>query len=160
MVSHFNLIIRLGLKPVTIVREDHMIVGYDFRFLLPKHCLHYDARDLIYDRKWFTILITSPFWSKRSNCFISFPIFRTNLTGLSAGMCASSFHPNSLEKSCDDSGHRRVDWFGLTFVFLGIVLTGVGNSVFYSFGIAYLVSSSSRYWVFYLLLSAAKEPRT
>ena len=55
MVSHFNLIIRLGLKPVI---EDHMIVGYDFRFLLPTHCLHYDARDLIYDRKWFTILIT------------------------------------------------------------------------------------------------------
>ena len=36
---------------MTIVIEDHMIVGYDFRFLLPTHCLHYDARDLIYDRK-------------------------------------------------------------------------------------------------------------
>jgi hypothetical protein len=47
-----------------------------------------------------------------------------------------------LEKSCDDTGKRRVDWSGLTFVFLGIVLTGVGNSVFYSFGIAYLVTAS------------------
>ena len=71
---------------------------------------------------------------------VDYFLFRSNITGPGAGMCGSSYHPNSLEKSCDDSGNRRVDWFGLIIVFLGIVFTGVGNSVFYSFGIAYLVS--------------------
>ncbi len=60
-----------------------------------------------------------------------------------AGLCGSDYHPGSLESSCDGDGNRRVDWAGLIFIFLGIVLTGVGNCCFYTFGVAYLDDNTS-----------------
>ena len=60
-----------------------------------------------------------------------------------AGLCGSSYHPNNLDKSCDESGKRVVDWAGLFIVFFGIVLTGVGNCAFYTFGVAYLDDNTS-----------------
>jgi hypothetical protein len=32
---------------------------------------------------------------------------------------------------CNEDGTRVIDWLGLVFVFLGIGLTGIGNSLFY-----------------------------
>ncbi len=60
-----------------------------------------------------------------------------------SGLCGSEEHPNSLEGGCDASGHRQVDVAGLVLIFLGIVLTGVGNCVFYTFGLAYLDDNTS-----------------
>ena len=47
-------------------------------------------------------------------------------------------HPASLEEECGVDGKGSVDWVGLIFLFLGIVLTGVGNCCFWTFGVAYL----------------------
>ncbi|TRY69950.1 hypothetical protein TCAL_04473 [Tigriopus californicus] len=59
-----------------------------------------------------------------------------------AGLCGSVYHPASLEGSCDAEGNRNIDLVGLIIVFIGIVLTGIGNCVFWSFGIAYLDDNS------------------
>ncbi len=61
----------------------------------------------------------------------------------SADLCGSEHHTNSLEHSCDEEGNRRVDVGGLVVVFIGIVLTGVGNCGFYTFGLAYLDDNTS-----------------
>ena len=50
-------------------------------------------------------------------------------------LCNANFDNTGL---CDEEGHRKVDWAGLIIMFSGILLTGIGNCVFYSFGIAYL----------------------
>ena len=34
---------------------------------------------------------------------------------------------------CNEDGTRVIDWLGLVFVFLGIGLTGIGNSLFYRY---------------------------
>ena len=60
-----------------------------------------------------------------------------------AGLCGSDYHPSSLEGACDGEGGRKVDWLGLIIVFIGIVLTGIGNCVFWSFGVAYLDDNTS-----------------
>jgi hypothetical protein len=51
--------------------------------------------------------------------------------------------PESLGEFCDEDGNRRVDWSGLIVMFIGILLTGVGNCCFYSFGVAYLDDNTS-----------------
>ena len=38
------------------------------------------------------------------------------------GMCGAEHHPSSLEKMCDEQGHRKIDWGGLALVFFGIIL--------------------------------------
>lgn len=45
---------------------------------------------------------------------------------------------------CNADGSRNIDWLGLMFVFFGIGLTGIGNSLFYSFGIVYLDDNSGK----------------
>jgi len=60
------------------------------------------------------------------------------------GLCKSEVHLNSLEGVCGDDGSRVIDWFGLVIVFLGIALTGIGNSLFYVFGMVYLDDNSSK----------------
>ena len=60
-----------------------------------------------------------------------------------AGLCQSDYHPSSLDGACDESGQRKVDYLGLVIVFVGIVMTGIGNCVFWSFGVAYLDDNSS-----------------
>ena len=67
----------------------------------------------------------------------------TNTTYEDAGMCGSDNHPSSLEKLCDDEGNRKVDFVGLALIFFGIVLTGVGNCFFYTFGLTYLDDNTS-----------------
>ena len=54
------------------------------------------------------------------------------------GLCNSDYHLNSLENGCAEDGSRVVDWFGLIIMFLGIALTGVGNSLFWCFGIIFI----------------------
>lgn len=44
---------------------------------------------------------------------------------------------------CDEEGNRKVDWSGLIIMFIGILLTGIGNCAFYSFGVAYLDDNTS-----------------
>ena len=34
---------------------------------------------------------------------------------------------------CNEDGTRVIDWLGLVFVFLGIGLTGIDNSLFYRY---------------------------
>ena len=60
------------------------------------------------------------------------------------GLCNSTVHPNSLEGSCDEDGNRNVQWPGLILFFLGLVLTGVGNSLFWCFGMVYLDDNSGK----------------
>jgi len=73
-----------------------------------------------------------------------------NNSGLSIGggeatdLCGSEVHLNSLEGNCNEDGSRHVDWVGIFFVFFGIGLTGIGNSVFYSFGIVYLDDNAGK----------------
>jgi len=59
-------------------------------------------------------------------------------------LCDSEVHLNSLSGNCNDDGSRRVDWVGLVFVFIGIGLTGIGNCLFYSFGVVYLDDNSGK----------------
>ena len=51
-------------------------------------------------------------------------------------LCQADF--DSMPSTCDEDGHRKVDKFGLVIIFIGILLTGIGNSAFYTFGVAYL----------------------
>ena len=51
-------------------------------------------------------------------------------------LCQADF--DSMPSTCDEDGHRKVDKFGLAVIFIGILLTGIGNSAFYTFGVAYL----------------------
>ena len=51
-------------------------------------------------------------------------------------LCQADF--DSMPSTCDEDGHRKVDKFGLAVIFTGILLTGIGNSAFYTFGVAYL----------------------
>ena len=44
---------------------------------------------------------------------------------------------------CDSEGNRKIDWSGLVVIFIGILLTGIGNCAFYSFGVAYLDDNTS-----------------
>jgi len=60
------------------------------------------------------------------------------------GLCGSEVHLNSLEKSCADDGSRVVDWLGLGIVFLGVALTGIGNSLFWCFGMVYLDDNTGK----------------
>ncbi len=60
-----------------------------------------------------------------------------------SGLCGASSHPNSLENGCNEEGGRQVDVGGLVLIFAGIVLTGVGNCAFYTFGLAYLDDNTS-----------------
>ena len=60
------------------------------------------------------------------------------------GLCGSTVHVNSLEGVCAEDGSRVVDWLGLVIVFLGIALTGVGNSLFWCFGMVYLDDNSGK----------------
>ena len=60
------------------------------------------------------------------------------------GLCNSTVHLNSLEGACDEDGNRNVQWPGLTLFFLGLVLTGVGNSLFWCFGMVYLDDNSGK----------------
>ena len=60
------------------------------------------------------------------------------------GLCGSDHHPNSLEGMCAEDGSRIVDWTGLIIVFLGVALTGVGNSLFWCFGMVYLDDNSGK----------------
>lgn len=48
-----------------------------------------------------------------------------------------------LEGTCDSEGNRVVDWSGLIVLYIGILLTGIGNCAFYSFGVAYLDDNTS-----------------
>ena len=64
--------------------------------------------------------------------------------GCVQGLCGSSVHKNSLEGACAQDGSRIVDWLGLVIVFLGIALTGVGNSLFWCFGMVYLDDNSGK----------------
>ena len=68
---------------------------------------------------------------------------RPDYQDTTAGLCGSDYHPFSLENSCDESGKRKVNWGALIVIFFGIVLTGIGNCAFYSFGVAYLDDNSS-----------------
>ena len=61
-----------------------------------------------------------------------------------SGLCGSSVHLNSLEAACDEDGNRNVKWGGLVLFFLGLVLTGVGNSLFWCFGMVYLDDNSGK----------------
>lgn len=45
---------------------------------------------------------------------------------------------------CAEDGSRIVDWAGLIIVFLGVALTGVGNSLFWCFGMVYLDDNSGK----------------
>lgn len=65
-------------------------------------------------------------------------------TEQSRGLCGSDHHPNSLEGMCAEDGSRIVDWTGLIIVFLGVALTGVGNSLFWCFGMVYLDDNSGK----------------
>jgi len=83
---------------------------------------------------------TSSAASNVTNTFMA----RFNQKDLSSGLCGAENHPNSLEDSCDaETGERVVDWGSLVLVFAGIVLTGVGNCAFYTFGLAYLDDNTS-----------------
>eukprot|EP00092_Neocalanus_flemingeri_P037475 GFUD01040807.1.p1 GENE.GFUD01040807.1~~GFUD01040807.1.p1 ORF type:complete len:723 (+),score=131.38 GFUD01040807.1:150-2318(+) len=62
----------------------------------------------------------------------------------SQGMCGSNVHLNSLENACSEDGSRVVDWVGLGIVFLGVALTGIGNSLFWCFGMVYLDDNSGK----------------
>merc|ERR1719348_1433975 len=62
----------------------------------------------------------------------------------SEGLCKSDVHLNSLEGACNEDGSRVIDWVGLVIVFTGIALTGVGNSLFWCFGMVYLDDNSSK----------------
>ena len=64
--------------------------------------------------------------------------FTISSSSMLDGMCGAENHPSSLEKLCDEGGHRKTDWGGLALVFFGIVLTGVGNCFFHTFGVPYL----------------------
>lgn len=55
----------------------------------------------------------------------------------------STLSPGGSDPRCDDQGNRVVDWAGLALIFGGILLTGVGNCLFYSFGVAYLDDNTS-----------------
>ena len=68
----------------------------------------------------------------------------TSMSGCVQGLCGSSVHKNSLEGACAQDGSRIVDWLGLVIVFLGIALTGVGNSLFWCFGMVYLDDNSGK----------------
>ena len=56
------------------------------------------------------------------------------------GLCGST---STFGEACDDDGNRKIDWFGLVFMFIGVLLTGVGNCAFYTFGVAYLDDNTS-----------------
>ena len=67
----------------------------------------------------------------------------TQTNDVGKGMCGSDDHPSSLEKLCDEEGNRKVDWMGLSLIFFGIFLTGVGNCFYYTFGLTYLDDNMS-----------------
>ena len=56
------------------------------------------------------------------------------------GLCGST---STFGEACDDEGNRKIDWFGLVFMFIGVLLTGIGNCAFYTFGVAYLDDNTS-----------------
>jgi len=60
------------------------------------------------------------------------------------GLCQSDVHLNSLEGACAEDGSRVVDWIGLGIVFFGIALTGIGNSLFWCFGMVYLDDNTGK----------------
>jgi len=64
--------------------------------------------------------------------------------GEKQGLCQSDIHVNSLEGSCNEDGTRIVDWVGLIIVFAGIAATGIGNSLFWCFGMVYLDDNSAK----------------
>jgi len=64
--------------------------------------------------------------------------------GTVTDLCGSNIFLNSLEGNCNEDGSRHVDWAGLIFVFIGIGLTGIGNSLFYTFGVVYLDDNSGK----------------
>ena len=71
------------------------------------------------------------------------PEINNDSSNVSAGMCGSDVHPNSLEKLCDEDGNRKVDFVGLSLIFVGIFLTGVGSCFYYTFGLPYLDDNTS-----------------
>merc|ERR1719193_2562919 len=68
----------------------------------------------------------------------------TSTSEKTADLCKSDVYLNSLEGNCNADGSRQIDWIGLIFMFSGIALTGIGNSLFYSFGIVYLDDNSGK----------------
>ena len=60
-----------------------------------------------------------------------------NITDI--GLCTGM----EVKESCDEDGHRNVNWSGIVLMFIGVLLTGVGNCCFYSFGVAYLDDNTS-----------------
>ena len=88
------------------------------------------------------IIICLPHFISDSLAIIHSPSNST-MNGMQPGMCGADEHPASLEKQCHEDGTKVVDWLGLLVIFFGIVLTGIGNSCFYSFGVAYLDDNMS-----------------
>ena len=60
------------------------------------------------------------------------------------GLCNATLHVQSLEHTCGEDGGRRIDWVGLFFVFFGVVITGIGNSLFWCFGLVYLDDNTGK----------------
>jgi len=60
------------------------------------------------------------------------------------GLCGADVHLNSLEGACAEDGSRVVDWLGLGIVFLGVAMTGIGNSLFWCFGMVYLDDNTGK----------------
>ena len=82
-------------------------------------------------QKWFTYFCQ--FSVASTNTSTSTP----NITDL--GLCTGM----EVKESCDEDGHRNVNWSGIVLMFIGVLLTGVGNCCFYSFGVAYLDDNTS-----------------
>lgn len=79
-----------------------------------------------------------------SRNFVSTESVKGSMTDVNQGLCGSEVHVNSLEGACAEDGSRVVNWFGLVVMFLGIALTGVGNSLFWCFGMVYLDDNSGK----------------
>lgn len=58
-------------------------------------------------------------------------------------LCSADLNAMSSGSLCDEDGNRRIDWAGLVIIFIAILLTGVGNCAFHSFGVAYLDDNTS-----------------
>ena len=60
---------------------------------------------------------------------------------MASGMCgALSSGPS--EKQCGEDGNGSINWVGPLIIFLGLVLTGVGNCFYWMFGVSYLDNNS------------------
>ena len=47
-----------------------------------------------------------------------------------------------LNWGCEEDGNGSINWVGPLIIFLGLVLTGVGNCFYWMFGVSYLDNNS------------------